>query len=117
LIEIAKSDARIEEIQVIEKKLNDQDSTGVSAGLLARLLSLYQEEHLEVALSYMYGLLAHNYNQLGYERRTVKYGNMAVQSGILEFGPEHNDVIAWNILTKDPTGHYSWRQRVKKKQA
>jgi len=117
LNEITKSDARIEEIVVIEKKLNDQDSTGVSAGLLARLLSLYQEERLEVAFSYMYGLLAHNYNQLGYERRTVKYGNLAVQSGILEYGPEHNDVIAWNILTKDPTGHYSWRQRVKKKAA
>ena len=113
LANVAASDARLAEIEQIEKKLRDYESRSVTTGMLARLLSLYEEEGLNVRYSDMYELLALNYNALGYQKRAVKYANLAVQAGIIEDGPDSNDVIAMRILAKSTLEHYSWKMRMK----
>ncbi|PKS05946.1 hypothetical protein jhhlp_007779 [Lomentospora prolificans] len=110
---VAKSDARLAEIEEIEKKLRDYESKGVTTGMLSRLQALYEEEGLNARYSDMYELLALNYNALGYQKRCIKYANLAVQAGIIEDGPDSNDVIAMRILAKNTLEHYSWKMRMK----
>ncbi len=114
LAAVAASDARLEEIKAIEKKLKDYDSKGVTTGMLARLVQLYEDEGLKARLSEMYALVALNYNALGYAKRAIKFANMAVQAGIIEYGDGSNDVIAMRILAKNADVHYSHRMRIKK---
>ncbi|SPO01452.1 uncharacterized protein DNG_04125 [Cephalotrichum gorgonifer] len=114
LDQILVSDGRLEEIQAIESKLRDFD-TRVTTGMLTRLVQLYQDEGLESRLANMYGQVAINYNSLGYQKRCVKYANLAVQAGLIEHGTGSNDVIAMRILAKESMEHYSWRARLKNK--
>lgn len=114
LEQIFFSDARLEEIRGIELKLRDFDSK-VTTGTLARLVQLYQDEGLDSRMADMYGLVALGYSSLGYEKRAVKYANLAVQAGIIQDGPGSNDVTAMRILGRSTTEHYSWRARVKGK--
>lgn len=110
---IAKSDANLMEIEAIEKKLRDYESKDVTTTMLSRLLALYEAEGLKSRYSDMYELLAINYNALGYNKRAIKYANLAVQAGIIEDGPDSNDVIAMRILAKSGLEHYSWKMRIK----
>lgn len=112
LDQILVSDGRLEEIRAIETKLRDFESR-VTSGTLARLIQLYQDERLESRLADMYGTVAINYNALGYQKRCIKYANLAVQAAIIEDGPGSNDAIAMRILAKNTLQHYSWRARIK----
>lgn len=114
LEQILTSDARLEEIRGIELKLRDFDSK-ITTGTLARLVQLYRDEGLESRMADMYGLVAIGYSSLGYEKRAIKYANLAAQAGIIQHGPGSNDVTAMRILARSTTKHYSWRARVKDK--
>lgn len=112
LDQILASDARLQEIRTIESRLRDFGSK-ITTGTLARLVELYQEENLESRMAEMYGQVAIGYNSLGYQKRAIKYANLAVQACIIQDGPGSNDVAAMRILAKSTTDHYSWRMRVK----
>ena len=114
LDQILASDARLEEIRTIESRLRDLNSK-ITTGTLARLVQLYQEEGLESRMAEMYGQVAIGYNSLGYQKRAIKYANLAVQAGIIQDGPGSNDVIAMRILAKSTMEHYSWGERLKGK--
>jgi len=111
---IAKSDARLQEIQDIEKLLKEHTSRGVTTEMIARLVELYKEERLHYRLADMYELVAINYNNLGYAKRAKKYALLSAQAGAVERGPDANDIIALRILADDPEGHYSYRMRLPK---
>jgi hypothetical protein len=115
LLDLAKSDTRINELSTIEAELKDPDSKSVNTAMIARFLELFAEDRLQVKLADAYQLAALNYNNLGFSKRATKYANLAVQAGYIEHGPDSNDAIAMRILANYPTEHYSYRARIKKR--
>ncbi|KAB5546800.1 hypothetical protein GE09DRAFT_926146, partial [Coniochaeta sp. 2T2.1] len=111
---LAESDKRIKEIKRIQSKLSDHESKGLTTDMIAKFIKLYKEEHLETRLADAYELAALNYNYLGHSKEAAKYATLSAQAGSIEAGINSNNVIAMRILAKDPTGHYSYKMKLKK---
>ncbi|RKU46421.1 hypothetical protein DL546_006178 [Coniochaeta pulveracea] len=111
---IKASEDRLKEIRRLQAKLADHESTGVTKAMIDRYIKLYKEERLETRLADAYELVATNYNYLGFSKEAKKYAMLSAQAGAIEGGREANNVIAMNILAKDPEGHYSYRMKAKK---
>lgn len=109
---IAASDARLWELDAVEAVLGDVQSPEASVDLVRRLLALYEAERLDVKMHGAYVLAALNYNLLGHADKAREYAERAVAAGIVEFGPEADDVQAMRALAADPKGHFTWRKRV-----
>jgi hypothetical protein len=107
-----KSDARLKEIARIQEQLQDPRSAAVTQALIRRLVKLNRDERLDFAIAGAYTLAATNYNMLGDEKMAVKYAELAVEAGSLEYGPSSGDVREMRALLRDPKGHYSWRRRL-----
>lgn len=110
--EIRASDARLYEIDEIEAELGNFASTKVSVGMVERLLEVYELERLDVKVHGAYVLAALNYNLFGDAKKAKKYAKLAIETGIVEFGPDADDVAAMRELARDPKAHFTWRKRV-----
>lgn len=110
--EIEKSDRRLDEIEEIEAELGDFNSKKVSTRMIDRLINLYEEERLQAKTHGAYVLAALNYNLFGNAKKAKQYATLAVETGIIEFGPDAGDVKAMRTLAKNPKQHWSWRMRV-----
>ncbi|KAF8526513.1 hypothetical protein BU17DRAFT_40324 [Hysterangium stoloniferum] len=110
---IHESDKRLKLISKLEALLDDwSDGTTATPQMADALVSLYNQEHLyaPMAVPYTYAALA--YSGVGDEYVALKYAALAVESGVLEAGPEHPDVLAMQEFMKDLTGHWSWKLRL-----
>jgi len=117
IAEVNKADARLEGIESIQKKLVDYESTDVTPAMIARYVDLYKQDRLESKIADAYWHAALNYNFLGELKLATQHCNRAVQAAIVEGGDiDNNDVIERRIMLKDPTGHYSYKYKIKKQQ-
>lgn len=110
--QIEASDARLWEIERVEAELSDVTSPRVTPQLVRRLLELYELERLDVKMHGAYVLAALNYNLFGDAKNAKKYAELAVEAGLVEFGPEVEDVKSMRELAKNPRAHFTWRKRV-----
>ena len=109
----AKSDERLVEIAAIEGKLSDVYNKEVSVKMLDRLAKLYKSERLDTKLASPYTLLALNYNMLGEEKKARKYAKLAHEAVVVEHGDGTGDAVAMLELAGNPSGHFTWRARLK----
>lgn len=109
--EIRESDARLGEIDELEAELGNFASKKASVKMVEQLLDLYRKERLEAKINGAYVLAALNYNLAGDAKNATKYAQLAVETGIIEFGPEADDVKAMEVLAKNPKNHFTWRRR------
>lgn len=115
--EVADSETRLGEIKWIESRLQDSESTEASTGLITYLLGLYENERLHCCLAGAYSLAARNFNMLGFASQAVTYAGLAVEALMIEKGEGAPDIGALRELSRDPMGHSTWKERVKKKNA
>lgn len=109
---IRESDARLYEIDEMEAELGNFASPKASVEMVERLLEVYELERLDVKVHGAYVLAALNYNLFGDAKKAKKYAKLAVETGIVEFGPDADDVAAMRELARDPKAHFTWRKRV-----
>lgn len=109
----AESDARLESIGRVQRRLEDwRSGRDVTPGLIARWVAWHEQERLQFAMAGAYTLAALNYNMLGEEERAVEHAALAVEAGGIEYGPEAGDVREMEALMADPRGHFTWRKRL-----
>jgi len=108
-------DDRLDEIMAIQAELKNHDSRKVDAQMIGRFVRLFEEDRLQAKLADAYELVATNYNYLGYDRLAKKYADLAVQAGIIENGPNFNDVVAMRIMASDVKGHWSYQFTLKRR--
>lgn len=109
--EIRASDARLDEMDELEAELGNFASNKASVAMVERLLDLYEKERLYAKTNGAYVLAALNYNLFGDAKNAKKYAQLAVETGIVEFGPEADDVKAMEMLAKSPKDHFTWKKR------
>ncbi|KAK1831645.1 hypothetical protein QBC39DRAFT_306259 [Podospora conica] len=109
------SDERVKKITEGLAELKNHDSKEVTEEKIDTLLKLADEEKLHARMAEFYENAALNYNYLGLDVKAKKYAELAVQAGIIESGPEGNDVVANRILASDVKGHYSYRYTLKRR--
>lgn len=109
---VKESDARLYEIDEIEAELGDFSSRKASLKMVQRLLRLYELERLDAKIHGAYVLAALNYNLFGDAKNAKKYAELAVQAGVVEFGPDAEDVKAMRALAANPRQHFTWRRRL-----
>lgn len=107
----AASDARLSEIDALEKTLSDF-SAKVTLDMVDRYLGLFRTERLEAKMFGAYTTAALNCNLLGEEAMARDYALKAVEAGMLEDGPGAADVTAMRELAADPRKHFTWRRRL-----
>lgn len=110
--DIGASDARLYEIDEMERELGDFASSKASVEMVRRLVSIYEVERLDAKIHGAYVLAALNSNLFGDARSAEKYAALAVDTGVVEFGPDAADVQAMRELGQNPKRHWSWRKRV-----
>lgn len=106
------SDARLYEIDELEAALEDLTNKAVSVRTVERLLELYELERLDVKMHGAHVLAAMNYNLLGDAKKAKQFALLAVDSGVVEFGPAAVDVKAMQELARDPERHLTWKRRL-----
>lgn len=112
---LADSETRLGEIQWIEAKLQDTDSTEASTGLITYLLGLYENERLHCCLGGAYTLAAMNFNMFGYAKQAAGYAELAIEALRIEKGEGAPDIKAMENLKADPKRHFTWNARRTKK--
>jgi hypothetical protein len=105
------SDARLREIDALEKKLSDFQQK-VTLDMVERYIGLFRTERLEAKMFGAYTTAALNCNLLGKEKMAREYALLAVQAGLLENGPGAADVTAMRELAADPRKHFTWSRRL-----
>ncbi|KAK1756562.1 hypothetical protein QBC47DRAFT_445220 [Echria macrotheca] len=113
---LKESDARVNEIQDLLAKLRNHDSKDITEEMIDHFLALVDKEKLSTKLGEAYEYAALNYNYLGLDVKAKKYADLAVQAGIIEDGPEANNVVANRVFASDIKGHYSYRFTLKRRQ-
>ncbi|KAK1990854.1 SET domain-containing protein [Colletotrichum falcatum] len=108
----AASDARLLEIEELDRLLSDV-SARVTSATIERFLKLHAEERLEAKMAGAYTTAALNFNLLGRHKMAAKYARLAVEAGTIENGPEAGDVEVMKALAADPKKHFTWRGRVR----
>ncbi|KAK1968369.1 SET domain-containing protein [Colletotrichum sublineola] len=108
----AESDARVLEIEELERLLSDV-SARVTSAMVERYLKLHVEERLEAKMAGAYTTAALNFNLLGRNKMAAKYARLAVEAGTIENGPEAGDVEVMKALAADPKKHFTWRGRLR----
>lgn len=109
---IHESDARLYEIDELEAELGNFASSKASVKMIERLLELYSKEKLDAKVHGAYVLAALNYNLYGDLTNARKFANLAIETGIVEYGEDAEDVEAMRALAKDPERHFTWRKRL-----
>ncbi|KAJ4353099.1 SET domain-containing protein 5, partial [Neurospora sp. IMI 360204] len=112
--ELAKSDARLAELESIRSELRNHESRKVTPEMIEKFIKLHVEEGLGSKMAEAYELAATNYNYLGEDRKAKKYADLAVQAARIEYGRDANDVIAMRIMAGDVRGHWSYQYKVKR---
>lgn len=110
--EIDQSDARLYEIDELEAELGDFTSSKASIDMVERLLELYEKERMDVKAHGAYVLAALNYNLFGDAEKAKRFADLAVETGIVEYGESAQDVEAMRTLALDPKGHFTWKKRL-----
>lgn len=113
--EAAESDTRLREIRWIEGQLEDpKNAQDISVGLITYLLKLYEDEGLQCCMAGAYTLASLSLKSLGYDKRALKYAELAIEALGIEEGDGAPDVRTMRELIRDPTGHFTFPDRVKK---
>ncbi|KAH6654073.1 hypothetical protein BKA67DRAFT_604491 [Truncatella angustata] len=112
----AASDARIRQIQVVRKQLQDWGPHSQATTAMAELLiSLYRQERLWTMLYEAYTYAAIEYNGDGEPWLATKYARLAIHHGLASGGPSNPDVVEMMALVTDPWAHWSWMLRTQKR--
>ncbi|KAK0738193.1 hypothetical protein B0T18DRAFT_483179 [Schizothecium vesticola] len=112
---LAESDARCDHLNRLRRELDDY-SASATPEKAELLVTLYELEGLEVRMYEAYYRAALEWNGVGDSGRAVRYARLCLDRGLLLRGPDRPFVESMRALVADPTGHWSWRFRVVKKE-
>lgn len=111
-----ESDSRLEQIAELRKEFHDYTPSSRATPQMAELMvSLYQQERLDLMLYEAFTYAAIEYNGVGEPWMATKYARLAVEYGLASVGPKDNDVIEMDNLVLDPFKHWSWMLRTSKR--
>ncbi|KAL5888553.1 SET domain-containing protein 5 [Pyricularia oryzae] len=111
-----ESDSRLEQIAELRKEFHDYTPSSRATPQMAELMvSLYQQERLDLMLYEAFTYAAIEYNGVGEPWLATKYARLAVEYGLASVGPKDNDVIEMDNLVLDPFKHWSWMLRTSKR--
>ncbi|EMD88542.1 hypothetical protein COCC4DRAFT_76733 [Bipolaris maydis ATCC 48331] len=109
----AESDARILQIEAVQKTLNDWTNTSQATPALAELLvSLYEQERLHAGLATAYQHAAEVHASFGLKWEAVRYARKSLELTLLDKGWADRDVLATRKMVRDPEGSWAWKRRV-----
>ncbi|KAK0648101.1 hypothetical protein B0T16DRAFT_325814 [Cercophora newfieldiana] len=109
---LEESNSRSQSILSLRRELDDY-STSASPQKAELLITLYELEGLQVRIYEAYYRAALEWNGVGDSGRAVRYARMCLDKGLLLRGPNRPFVDNMKELVADPTGHWSWRFRLK----
>lgn len=110
-------DAALAEIQALQTSLADWTMSAAEGIKLAeRLIKVYLDHGLHGFLDPPYCHAALAYSAAGSLRGTVKYLDLAIEAIKLRLGLDDPDLAAWEEMRREPTAHWSWRRRKKRKE-
>ncbi|KAF2260855.1 SET domain-containing protein [Lojkania enalia] len=106
------TDKTIQQIQTLQKSLNDWSATSSGSPKLAeKLIQLYRKEGLEGFLDVPYGFAALAYNAVGDAKRAEKYAQQAREIILMKDGKWTPNMQLWSELLRDPRAHWSYGRR------
>lgn len=110
---VAESDARLAEMESVQKLLNDWTDTSSATPALAKLLvSLYEQERLHAGLSTAYQHVAEVYSSFGMKWEAIRYARLSLEWNMLDKGWDDRDVAAMQRMASEPESTWSWNRRV-----
>ncbi|KAK0624315.1 hypothetical protein B0T14DRAFT_602675 [Immersiella caudata] len=109
---LAESDSRADSMLSLRRELDDYSSSA-SPQKAELLITLYVLEGLQVRIYEAYYRAALEWNGVGDSGRALKYARLCLDRGLLLRGPNRPFVDSMKELVANPTGHWSWRFRVK----
>jgi hypothetical protein len=80
------------------------------------LITLYEQERLDVPIATAYESAAYAYAIEGDEFRARKYAALAVESMTIFYGAEHPLTLDLEVMMLDPRQHRTWLYKVPKKE-
>lgn len=109
----AESDARLNEMNILTKILNDWTPTSAATPEAAELLiSLYKQERLYAGLSTAYKHAAEVYSSFGRKLEAIKYARLSTEVGMLDKGFRDSDVQEMKRMSSNPEMSWSWNKRL-----
>lgn len=109
---LEESASRSRSILALRRELDDY-STSATPQKAELLITLYELEGLEVRIYEAYYRAALEWNGVGDSGRAIRYARRCLDKGLLLRGPDRPFVDSMRELVDDPTGHWSWRFRLK----
>ncbi|KAL1859023.1 hypothetical protein Daus18300_009661 [Diaporthe australafricana] len=106
------SDTRLKRIKVLEDAM-DHPATSFPAGDLdphagSQLVTLYEQERLDVYIGYAYRRAALNYALFADEQNAQTFAQKALKALEWQGGPEQKDLENMRGLLTEPKMHWSW---------
>jgi hypothetical protein len=80
------------------------------------LITLYEQERLDVPIATAYESAAYAYAIEGDEFKARRYAALAVESMTIFYGAEHPLTLDLEVMMLDPKQHRTWLYKVPKKQ-
>lgn len=107
-----RSDATLQQIQNMQKTLNDwSPSSNGSPEVAEELLEVYRQEGLEGFMDVPYGFAALAYNAIGDVEKAKEYARSAEELILLKDGEWVPNLQIWKDLSRNPEGHWSFERR------
>ncbi|GAO13694.1 uncharacterized protein UV8b_01674 [Ustilaginoidea virens] len=107
------SDKRLVQIDDLESRLGNGGWEFASLEMAEALISLYQQEQLDIWLSSAYGYAALMHCAEGNYWKTIRYAHLAVESHLLNASPSDIPLANMRKIAKDPTKESCWLIRVR----
>ena len=107
-----KTDATLQQIQNMQKALNDWSTSSTGSPKLAeKLLEVYRQEGLEGFMDVPYGFAALAFNAIGDVEKAEEFARSAEELILLKDGEWVPNLQIWKDLSSDPKGHWSFKRR------
>ncbi|KAH7397196.1 hypothetical protein BKA66DRAFT_408712 [Pyrenochaeta sp. MPI-SDFR-AT-0127] len=108
-----ESDARLAQINILAKILNDWTPTSAATPEAAELLiSLYEQERLHASLSTAYKHAAEVYSSFGKKFEAIRYARLSTEMSMLDKGFNDADVQEMRKMSNNPEMTWSWNKRL-----
>lgn len=106
---VAASDERLALIKKLKDSLNDWSEIKPDRAQMAEtLITLYEQERLDVPIATAYEAAAYAYAIKGDEMRARKYAALSVESMTILYGADHPLTLDLEVMMLNPKDHRTW---------
>jgi hypothetical protein len=112
-LHVAASDKRLRMIKALKGLLNDWTEDKPDRAQMAELMvTLYEQERLDVPIAQAYEAAAYAYSVVGDEFATMTWASKAVEAMTILYGGEHPLTQDLEVLMLNPSEHRTWLYKV-----